>query len=130
MLHSVARGLSFLKQLLALFKFEEALREEWDNAAAVSRAFSIGPKESAAVSNLQSHVKSTVTELLKEATRGRGMRLWITHDMLARDMFNLNWSSGQSGALAAWVVELTNKDDDMLVAWSSNDFVILGDEPH
>ena len=128
MLHSVARGLSFLN-FWRLSNLKKPC-EEWDNAAAVARAFSIGPKESAAVSNLQAHVSPTVTELLKEATRGRGMRRWITHDMLAREMFNLTWSSGQSGPLCAWVVELTNKPDDKLVAWSSNDFVILCDEPH
>lgn len=54
---------------------------------------------------------------LREAARSRGLRQWLTHDMICRELFNLGFSSGQSGALCAWQVELTNGEDDALVSW-------------
>lgn len=53
---------------------------------------------------------------LREAARSRGLRQWLTHDMICRELFNLGFSSGQSGALCAWQVELTNGEDDALVS--------------
>lgn len=88
--------------------------QDWNNAAQVARAFQLGPKESQAVSNLQTKVSKEALEILREATRSRGMRHWINHDMISKDLFNRGFSSGQSGGVCAWVVELTNADDDVL----------------
>ena len=44
------------------------------------------------------------------------MRQFLTHDCIARNLFNEGYSSGQSGALTAWAVDLTNGADLRLVA--------------
>lgn len=53
---------------------------------------------------------------LREGVRQRGMRQWLTHDILSQEMFNQGWSSGKTGALIAWQAELTNKDDNALAS--------------
>lgn len=82
----------------------------------MARAFQIGKTESDAVSNLQHRVRAEVVLQLKDATRSRGMRQFMTHDCIARNLFNEGFSSGQSGALTAWAVDLTNGADLKLVA--------------
>ena len=89
--------------------------QEWDDALSVARAFSIGRAESEAVSNLMERVSKEVVSELKEASRCRGMRQWLTHEVIAKDAFNKGWSSG-SGPFAAWSVELTNDSEDLLVS--------------
>lgn len=92
------------------------LNEEWNSVTQVARVFQIGPKESQAVSFLQCKISPAMVMKLREATRSRGLRQWLTHDMICRELFNLGFSSGQSGALCAWQVELTNGEDDALVS--------------
>ena len=53
---------------------------------------------------------------LRESVRQRGMRQWLSHDILSQEMFNLGWSSGKTGALIAWQAELTNKEDNALAS--------------
>ena len=92
------------------------LIEEWNNTTQVARVFQIGPKESLAVSFLQCKISPEMVLKLREATRSRGLRQWLTHDIICRELFNRGFSSGQSGALCAWQVELTNGEDDALVS--------------
>lgn len=87
--------------------------QDWDSASAVARAFSVGPKESQAVSNLQSRVNAEVVSDLKTAVAVRGMKNFISHDLIARDVFNEGFSSGQ-GPTEAWVGQLTNSADQRL----------------
>ncbi len=87
--------------------------EDWDNASAVSKAFSIGRAESGAVSNLQSRVNQTVLTMLKDAVAQRGMRTFITHDLIWKGAFNDGWTSAQ-GATEAWTQEFSNGQDPSL----------------
>ena len=41
----------------------------------------------------------------------------MNHDLLCKDLFNRGFSSGASGALCAWGVDLSNNDDNELDAW-------------
>ena len=45
------------------------------------------------------------------------MRQWLTHDVLAAEMFNVGYRSGKTGALIAWQAELTNLSNNDLVPW-------------
>lgn len=45
--------------------------------------------------------------------------MFLTHDAIARGVFNKHWSSG-TGGLLAWSAELTNLEDNSLVPlWHS-----------
>lgn len=90
--------------------------EDWHDATQVARAFSIGKAEATAISNLQEKISKPIVGLLKEATRCRGMRTWMNHEVLSKDLFNVGFSSGQSGALCAWHIDLSNNQDDVLEA--------------
>ena len=81
--------------------------QDWENISAVARAFSIGRAESGAVSNLQSRIHKDISEMLKVAVASRGMRVFVTHDLIWKGAFNEGFTSGQ-GATEAWVQELTN----------------------
>ena len=67
------------------------------------------------MSNLQSKVDPAMVKQLRTAVRSRRMRQWLTHDLLAAEMFNTSWSSGKTGSLVAWQSELTNLADQKLV---------------
>ncbi|CAK9000672.1 unnamed protein product [Durusdinium trenchii] len=88
--------------------------KDWENVSAVSRAFNIGRSEAAAASNLQSRVDPSVTTSLKAAVAMRGLRSFITHDLIAKGTFNDGFTSGQ-GATEPWTQELTNGLDHRLV---------------
>jgi len=88
--------------------------EDWHNATQVARAFKIGKSEALAISNLQDKINKQVVVLLKEATRCRGMRQFMNHDLLSKDLFNVGFSSGETGALSAWPVDLSNNPDNNL----------------
>lgn len=87
-----------------------------DNAAAIARAYKIGPKESEAVKNLTQKVAKPVVESLKDAVRTRGMKGFLNHEAIAKEVFNVAWTSGL-GQLEAWHDVLTNKEDSRLVTW-------------
>ena len=89
--------------------------EEWSDATKIQRAFEIGPQESKAVSHLQLRIHSQVVAELKEAVRCRGMRQWLPHDLIAKEIFNLGYSSGASGPFEAWHDQLTNANDNAVV---------------
>lgn len=80
----------------------------------MARAFNIGKFESTAIFNLQRKVSSEILTLLQEAVRVRGMRGFIHHETIARDVFNAAFSSGV-GAIDAWQGPLTNREDNKLV---------------
>ena len=100
-----------------LSRFSDWKPEDWHSATQVARAFSIGKMEAQAISNLQDKIHPEIVQLLKEATRRRGMRQFMTHELLGKDAFNTGFSSGQSGAMFAWAVDLTNNADNELDSW-------------
>ena len=57
-----------------------------------------------------------MVEKLRAGVRKRGMRQWLSHDVIAAEMFNEGWSSGKTGALIPWQAELTNLSDNALVS--------------
>lgn len=85
--------------------------------AAISRAFSVGRAESQAVSALQVKVHPAILSLLTEAVSRRGMRYFLTRDIIARGAFNQAFTSAQ-GSTEAWMSFLTNSDDLKLVTWT------------
>lgn len=70
--------------------------------------------ESLAVSHLKERVSNEVVTLLKEAVRSRGMRSFLTHEVIAKEAFNTGFSSG-TGGFAAWNLEPSNNADNELV---------------
>ena len=95
----------------------------WDSAAAIARAFAIGKFESAAIHNLQSKVSPAVARALKEVVRVRGMRGFLQHEAIAKDLFNHAYTSGVGG-LEVWSNQLMNKDDNALAP--GTDFHLFG----
>lgn len=81
----------------------------------MARAFAIGKFEAGAVWNLVQKVSPVVWELLRDAVRVRGMKPFLTHETISREIFNLAFSSGV-GALEAWNGPLTNKEDNEIAA--------------
>ena len=55
-------------------------------------------------------------EALRDAVRVRGMRAFITHETIAKDVVSVGFSSGRE-KLEAWNIPLTNCDGEELVAW-------------
>lgn len=88
--------------------------EEWSQSTTIARAFSIGAKEAEAVSNLMCKVPATVVETLCAAVRVRGMARFLSHEAIAKSVFNTGWSSGMV-ACEARKDQLTNKEDCRLV---------------
>ena len=90
------------------------MSEAWEKAASIARAFSIGRFESQAIHNLQTKVVAEAVTALKAAVRTRGMRGFLQHETLARDVFNTGFTSG-TGGLEVWASNLMNKDSGELV---------------
>lgn len=74
----------------------------------MAKAFAIGVKEATAVSCL-TKVNPEVCELLRAAIRG--MRPFLQHDVIAKECFNVGWSSGKISEFEAWRIQLTNTDE-------------------
>lgn len=85
----------------------------------MARVYNIGQKESQAVSNMMTNISKNALEFITNSVRSRGMLKYISHDILAKNILNRNFTSGISG-LEAWRDEFRNKDDDVLVAWTLN----------
>lgn len=90
--------------------------KDWSNATAVSRAFSLGKAEAAAVSALQSGIDKAIVSELKLAVAKRGLRSFMSHDVLGKGFFSLGFSSAR-GSSESWVSEMTNTDDQQTVSW-------------
>ena len=88
--------------------------QEWNQANAVAKAFSIGKGEASAVSNLMTKIPECVVNFLTESVKCRGMSRYISHDVLAKDVFNTAWTSGING-LEHWKEQLRNTEE--LVFW-------------
>lgn len=95
--------------------------QDWESASAIARAFSIGSKESASVANLQTKVSRAMLSKLKSAVHCRGMRNFITHEAIAKGVFNEGFSSGQ-GVAESWSGVFVNGDDDRVEACLLNVF--------
>ena len=91
------------------------------------RAFQIGRLESQSITNLMLHVPKSVVDALWAAVRPRGMRTWITHELLARELFNVSFSSA-TGSWEAWKAECVNRHDDhSLAPWHDDSLAhVLG----
>lgn len=87
--------------------------QDWENASALARAFQMGAKEAAAVSNLQARTDKGILERFKQVTDRRGLRAFVTHDALAKGILNLGFSSSQ-GTTEAWDAVMTTSDDNRL----------------
>ena len=79
----------------------------------MSKAFGIGKVEAQAVSNLQTGVAKATLVALKEVVSKRGLRGFMSPELLARGLFNVSYSSGQ-GSAESWVSVLTNREDGQL----------------
>ncbi|CAK9014178.1 FO synthase subunit 1, partial [Durusdinium trenchii] len=87
---------------------------DWSKASSLVKAFSIGKQEALAVVNLQSKVHASVLKQLKIEVSKRGLRSFLTHEAIARGVFNTGFSSAVS-TNEAWDHVLTNSDDQELV---------------
>ena len=112
----LCQGSSFFHAIFVSRKSQHVVSEDWHSVTSIARAFSIGDKEAKSVSYLQTKVEKTMVEKLRTSVRTRGMRQWLTHDVLAAEMFNVGWSSGKTGSLIAWQAELTNLADNVLAS--------------
>lgn len=87
--------------------------KDWESATRIQKAFAIGSKEAASVSNLQLRISKKVVAQLRNDVRSRGMTKWLSHELLSRDLFNQGFSSG-TGCYDAWSEQLTNSATDEL----------------
>ena len=85
------------------------LPQEWHKATSIAKAFGIGRTESDAVSNLMTRVHPRVTEALSEAVAIRGMSKFLSHEVLAKEVLNKNFTSGING-LESWRDVLRNEE--------------------
>ena len=108
------RNISETSHKLAVDRF--VCHKEWDNATKIQKAFQIGSKEAAAVSNLKDRISPAVVAQLREDVRSRGMNKWISHEVISRDVFNRGFSSGV-GIFESWSEPCTNAADDELATW-------------
>ena len=88
--------------------------QEWTSATAFQKAFEIGESEAQAVVNLLSRIPEEIVADLQAAVRVRGMRNWISHQMLARDIFNVGFSSAVNTAYESWGDRLVNGSGNAL----------------
>ena len=102
----------FSPHLLKLVK--TTTPEAWESASSVAKAFAIGRNESQAFFNLTQKVSPIMVVRLKEAVKIRGMRAFINHECIAKDLFNLTFTSG-TGPLEPWGGQLTNREDNEIV---------------
>eukprot|EP00435_Cladocopium_sp_Y103_P012151 s3014_g3.t1 len=88
-------------------------KQEWASATSVAKAFQLGKLESEAVFNLRCKVAPDIVATLSDAVRRRGLTKLLTHELLARDLLNLHFSSG-SGSMEQWKEELRNREGNKL----------------
>ncbi len=90
--------------------------DDWSNQTQVAKAFQIGKGESSAVVAIMTSVSDPVRAKITASVRTRGMRDYITHDMLAKGCLNTGWTSG-FGEAESWAEILTNNANNVLVSW-------------
>ena len=59
-------------------------------------------------------IDPTVACELREAVSQRGMRWFITNDLVGKGCFNTSWTSA-TGPYEPWMAQLTNASDQKLV---------------
>lgn len=104
--------------------------QEWEQASGVAKAFKLGKLEAEAVSNLQCRVPRHIVDELSAAVRSRGLTRLVTHDLIAKDLLNADYSSGV-GVLEGWREELRNGADHSvapLIVMLIFDFLFCGVE--
>ena len=77
-----------------------------------------------AIANLQKRMPQEIAQKLKDAVSARGMKPFLLHETVAKDIFNLAFSSGDSEK-EAWCVQLTNTDTNGLVARLKGGAIVL-----
>ena len=63
-----------------------------------------------AVSNLMTKIDQPVVDYLCASIKKRGMAKFLSHDIVAKDILNASWSSGQ-GNLEHWKDQLRNTNE-------------------
>lgn len=89
--------------------------KDWDDDRKVMRWFSVGKLEAQSVTNLRQHVDSKVLEKLWEAVKPRGMKIWLSHEVIAKELFNVGYTSA-TGQWDAWKSECVNAPKDHTLA--------------
>lgn len=90
--------------------------QEWESASAIMKAFNVGKHESLAIANLQNRMPAVASSALKSAVRVRGMRSFVLHETIGRDLFNSAYTSG-TGQFEQWAVQLTNTESNELAPY-------------
>lgn len=81
------------------------------------RWFQLGKLEAQSVTNLRQHVDSFVMAELWESVKPRGMKVWLSHDVIAKELFNVGYTSA-TGPWDAWKSECVNAPKDHTLAAS------------
>lgn len=106
-----ARSIHFVSQFVVIV---QSALQEWSSATAFQKAFEIGDGEAQAVVNLLTKVPPPIVSELKSAVRTRGMRNWISHQMIAKEIFNVGFSSACNSPFDRWGERLVNGADNGL----------------
>ena len=101
----------------------------WESAAEVARVFRIGKSEAGAILNLTTKVHQDMVIKLRDAVRTRGMKAFLNHECIARDLFNLTFTTGTAG-LEPWASQLMNREDNEIVPcciirWSGSIWLVF-----
>lgn len=89
------------------------------------RWFQLGKLEAQSVTNLRQHVDSAVLKELWAAVKPRGMKTWLSHEVIAKELFNVGYTSA-TGAWDAWKSECINPPRDHALAPSWHMVTVLG----
>ena len=103
-----ARSIHFVSQFVVIV---QSALQEWSSATAFQKAFEIGDGEAQAVVNLLTKVPPPIVSELKSAVRTRGMRNWISHQMIAKEFSTSGLAQlairPSTGGESAWSMEQT-----------------------
>ena len=69
--------------------------------------------EAGAVSALMGSMDATTRQRLVESVRSRGMKGFLTHELIAKHLFSNTFSSG-SGPAEAWAMEASNRNAELV----------------
>jgi hypothetical protein len=65
-----------------------SLQQDWESAAGMARALSIGQKESAALFALTNDIPFEIVAELEHAVKVRGMSRFLNHDVIGKGTFS------------------------------------------
>ena len=69
------------------------LFKDWCDSGKLAKAFQIGKLESEAACNLMHAVDKPAMEELVASVRVRGQKAWLTHEAIAKNLFNPGFTS-------------------------------------